>query len=104
MLNTAIGRLRVISILEAVSFLYLLFCSIYLKRMMGDDNAIRIPGLIHGLLFCVYCLCLYQAMEKAKWTIKTAFLVFLTSLIPFVPFFIEGWLKKEDRRTCPRPE
>ncbi|GAA5493878.1 hypothetical protein Rhal01_00030 [Rubritalea halochordaticola] len=104
MLNSPIGRLRVISILEALSFIYLLFCSIYLKRMMGDDSAIRVPGMIHGVLFCVYCMALYQAMEKAGWTIKTAFLIFLTSLVPIVPFFIEGWLKKEDHRACPRPE
>ncbi|MFC5049643.1 DUF3817 domain-containing protein [Rubritalea spongiae] len=97
-LNHSIGRFRLISILEALSYIYLLFCSIYLKRMLGDEEAIRIPGMIHGILFCIYCFCLYQAMETAKWSVKRAGLIFLTSLIPIVPFFIEGWLKREQER------
>jgi len=100
LLTNPIGRLRLISILEACSFLYLLFCSIYLKRMLGDVEAIRTPGMIHGILFCIYCVTLYQAMETAKWSIKTAILIFLTSLIPIVPFFIERWLKCEQVRAA----
>lgn len=104
MFQSPIGRLRIISILEAISFIYLLFCSIYLKRMMGDDTAIRTPGMIHGILFFIYCGALYQAMEKANWTFRTAGLIFISSLVPIVPFFIEAWLKKEDHRACPRAQ
>ena len=98
LLTNPIGRLRLISILEACSYLYLLFCSIYLNRMLGDAEAIRTPGMIHGILFCIYCVTLYQAMISAKWSIAKAFLIFLTSLIPIVPFFIERWLKREQVR------
>lgn len=66
--------------------------------MLGDAEAIRIPGMIHGVLFCIYCVFLFQAMEAAKWSVKRAGLIFLTSLVPFVPFFIEGWLKNEQDR------
>ncbi|MFD2157471.1 DUF3817 domain-containing protein [Rubritalea tangerina] len=97
-LSSPLGRFRLISILEALSFIYLLYCSIYLKRMLGDDSAIRIPGMIHGGLFCVYCLFLFQAMEVASWSVKRAGLIFLTSLVPIVPFFIEPWLKREQDR------
>ncbi|WP_018971117.1 DUF3817 domain-containing protein [Rubritalea marina] len=93
--NHAIGRLRLISILEALSYIYLLYCSIYLKRMLGDAEAIRIPGMIHGLLFCVYCVTLFQATEAGKWSLKKAFLYFLASLVPIVPFFLEPKLKRE---------
>lgn len=96
--NSAIGRFRLISLLEAASFIYLLYCSIYLKRMMGDADAIKTPGMIHGVLFCIYMLCLLFAMLEAKWSIKKAFLLFLTSLVPILPFFVEGWLKKEQLR------
>lgn len=98
LLTSSIGRFRLISILEALSYIYLLYCSIYLKRMMGDAEAIRTPGMIHGVLFCIYLTFLLPAMLEAKWTIKKAFLIFLTSLVPIVPFFIEGWLKREQRR------
>lgn len=100
---TPITHLRIISIIEALSYLYLAFCSIYLKRILGDDEAIRTPGMIHGVLFCIYCPFLLLAMRYAKWSLKTTALIFLTSLIPIVPFFLENWLKKEDHRTIPRP-
>lgn len=96
--NNSIGRFRLISLLEAASFVYLLYCSIYLKRMMGDAEAIRTPGMIHGVLFCIYVVALYQAMPLAKWSVKKAFLIFLTSLVPIVPFLIEPWLKREQQR------
>lgn len=98
LLTSPIGRFRLISVLEALSFIYLLFCSIYLKRMLGDAEAIRTPGMIHGVLFCIYCVAIYQAMESAKWSLKKTFLIFLTSLVPIVPFFIEAWLKREQIR------
>lgn len=98
MLKTAIGRLRVIGFLEALSYLYLLFASIYLKRMRGDEHAIMVPGWIHGILFTIFCFALLHAMIRAKWTVKTALKPFIASLLPFGPFVIEGWLRREDKR------
>lgn len=98
LLTSSLGRLRLISILEALSYIYLLYCSIYLKRVMGDDEAIKTPGMIHGVLFCIYALALFSAMIDAKWSLKTAFLVGLTSLFPIVPFLIDHWLKGEQKR------
>ena len=51
MLKTAIGRLRFVGLLEGTSFLVLLYCSIFLKRIQGNDDAIHLPGTIHGALF-----------------------------------------------------
>lgn len=96
LLKTAVGRLRVMSILDALSYIYLLYCAIYLKRMMGDDTAIKIPGMIHGVLFSFYCLTLLHAMLKKKWSIGVSILIGITSVIPFLPFWVEGWLKKQD--------
>ena len=46
--------LRVMSIADGISFLYLLYHSIYSKRILGIDEAIRVPGMIHGVLFCLF--------------------------------------------------
>ena len=96
--NSSIGRFRLLSLLDAASFIYLLYCSIYLKRIMGDADAIKIPGMVHGVFFSIYLLLLLFAMLDAKWSIKKAFLISLTSIVPFLPFFLEGWLKKEQLR------
>ena len=92
-----IGYFRLISILENLSWIYLIYCC-YLKYGKGITDAVSIPGRIHGGLFCLYLLLLLFAMLSAKWSIKRSFLIFLTSLFPFVPFFIEGWLKREQKR------
>lgn len=96
MLKSPVGRLRIISIIDALSFIYLLYCSIYLKQILGDASAVRIPGMLHGVFFTLFCVALYQAMEHKKWSIKTAFLIGLTSIVPFLPFWLETWLKKQD--------
>lgn len=97
LLTTAVGRLRIMSILDALSYIYLLYCAIYLKRMLGDDTAIRTPGMVHGILFTLYLVTLLNAMIVKKWSLLTAFLIGVTSVIPFLPFWLEGWLKKEDK-------
>ena len=79
-------------------FRSLLYCSIVLKRIQGHEEAIDIPGLIHGVLFIVLCLLLYLARKPAGWTIKTCAMVFGAALLPFGPFVIEPWLRREDRR------
>ena len=49
MLGTSIGRLRVVSLLEGLSWIVLLYCSVVMKRMQGHEDAIYLPGIIHGL-------------------------------------------------------
>lgn len=101
MLSTAIGRLRVISIIEALSYLYLLYHAIYSKRILGIEDAIKTPGMIHGVLFCIFCIALLDAMLAQKWSIKPPFWnrppvwIFLASLIPLAPIWVEIWLKKQ---------
>lgn len=87
--------LRIASLLDCLSFVILLYYAIYEKRILGDDTAVRIPGMIHGGIFTVFLILLYFTMEKRKWPIKRAGLVFVCSLIPFAPFFLEPSLKRE---------
>ncbi|BDS08052.1 membrane protein [Oceaniferula spumae] len=98
MFSSAIGRLRIISIIEGLSFLYLLYHSIYSKRILGIEDAIRVPGMIHGVLFCLFCIALLDATLAHKWKLKIPSLIFLASLIPFAPIWVELWLKKQSEK------
>ncbi|MGJ8676183.1 MAG: DUF3817 domain-containing protein [Akkermansiaceae bacterium] len=95
MLRTSIGRLRLISIIEGLSYLFLLYHSFYSKRMLGIDDAIKTPGMIHGILFCIFCIALLDAMLAHKWKLRIPALIFLASLIPLAPIWVEIWLKKQ---------
>ena len=98
MLKTPIGRLRLAGLLEGTSYLVLLYCSIVLKRIKGHEEAIHLPGIIHGGLFILLCLLLYLARKPAGWANRTCAMIFGAALLPFGPFMIEPWLKREDQR------
>lgn len=77
---SALRRLRLVSIPEAVSFLLLIVCSV-LKRTT-DFNAVPAMGMIHGLLFILYVLFWLDAWNRTKWDAKTGILYFVLSVLP----------------------
>ncbi|HCQ80293.1 MAG TPA: hypothetical protein DIV46_09990 [Verrucomicrobiales bacterium] len=103
MLQFPLGLLRLSSLLDGLSFIILLYFAIYEKRILGDETAVRIPGMVHGVIFTIFLILLYFTMEKRRWPIKRAALAFVCSLIPFAPFFLEPSLKKE-QRDSPSPD
>ncbi|MET9175387.1 DUF3817 domain-containing protein [Streptomyces misionensis] len=90
---TALRRLRLVSAPEAVSFIVLLVCSV-LKRTT-DFNAVPVMGAIHGVLFVLYVLFWADAWNKAKWSLGTAALYFVLSVLPTGGFFAERKLRRE---------
>lgn len=88
-------RLRIIGAIEGVSFIVLLYASIVLKRMRGDEDAIYVPGMIHGILFIIYCAALWHAMRVNERPVKWAAKFFVAALLPFGPFVVDGSLKRE---------
>lgn len=89
--------LRYASLAEGVSFLVLLYFAIYHKRILGDADAIRVPGMIHGVLFVLFCLSLGHVWIERSWGLKKAAFAFICSLLPFAPFYLERKLKEEER-------
>ena len=96
MLKTSIGRLRVIGIVEGISFLLLLGVAMPLKYMADKPMAVSIVGMAHGILFIVLCVALELVRREHRWPLKRAAMVFVAALIPFGPFIIDGKLKAED--------
>ena len=96
MTHTPIGRLRLVGILEGISFLLLLGIAMPLKYMWGQPLAVRIVGLIHGLLFLWFCGVLLNAKEAASWDLKKAGRILVAALLPFGPFVIDRGLRTED--------
>lgn len=90
---SALRRLRLVSAPEAVSFLLLLVCSV-LKRTT-DFNAVPAMGMIHGILFILYVIFWADAWNRTKWSLKTAAVYFVLSVLPAGGFFAERKLRRE---------
>lgn len=88
--------LRVVSFLEGFSFLILLYAAIYQKRILGVEDAIAVPGMVHGVLFVLFCFLLLHVWLERGWTLKKAAFAFMCSLLPFAPFYLERKLKQEE--------
>ncbi|MFF4831731.1 DUF3817 domain-containing protein [Streptomyces sp. NPDC001315] len=90
---TALRRLRLVSAPEAVSFLLLLVCSV-LKRTT-DFDAVPVMGSVHGVLFILYVIFWADAWNRTKWSLRTAALYFVLSVLPTGGFFAERKLRRE---------
>ncbi|CAN5820916.1 DUF3817 domain-containing protein [soil metagenome] len=89
MKKSPIPFLRLITLIEAVSFLVLLLIAMPLKYMAGIPLAVKIVGWVHGVLFVTFCFALLKTMLQARWSIFRAALIFVAALLPVVPFFID---------------
>ena len=89
--------LRILSMLDGASFIYLLFHSIYSKRIMGNAEAIQTPGMIHGVIFCGLVVSILVTSNQLKWPFRRAALVFVCALLPLAPFFLEFSLRQEQK-------
>ncbi len=95
-LGTPLGRLRAIGMMEGASFLLLLGLAMPLKYVWGLPMAVRVVGLVHGLLFLLFCVALARVSAQLGWSRRRAAVVFIAALLPFGPFVVDGGLREED--------
>jgi len=83
----SVKNFGIINSVEGYSYLLLLFVAMPLKYLAGIAIATKIVGMVHGILFILFCLLLVQAYAEAKWSMKENIIFFIASLIPFGTFF-----------------
>lgn len=93
MTNKNIERFRHIGNIEGYSFLILLFIAMPLKYFFDYPVATKIAGMVHGILFILFCMQLLKASEDANWSMKENAIYFVASLIPFGTFYTNNLLK-----------
>ena len=79
--------LRVVALVETVSFAILLVCSV-LKRTTAFD-AVPVMGPIHGVLFLGLCYLVLTQRSVLGWSGRKTLLV-LTVGSPFAHFVVRG--------------
>jgi len=94
MLKTSVGRLRFIALAEAISYLVLLGVAMPLKYLAHLPEPVKYTGWVHGVLFVLFCAALLHATLRTRWSLMFAGLIFVASLIPFAPFFLDRHLRE----------
>jgi integral membrane protein len=88
--SSSLGRLRLVGMLEGISFLLLLGVAMPLKYLAGQPEAVRVVGMAHGVLFLAYIAAIIQAqLEYEGWPWRRSGLVLLASFLPFGPFVVD---------------
>lgn len=86
---------RIVSIVEAVSFLVLLLIAMPLKYMGDMPVAVSVVGPIHGVLFLGYVGLAFLVREPLRWDVKRTVLALIAAVLPVAPFFVERYWAKQ---------
>jgi integral membrane protein len=77
---------KYVSFVEGISYLILMGIAMPIKYIGGIESAVAIPGMIHGVLFMLFCVVLLYVGIECKWGIKKMLIGFVSSIIPFGPW------------------
>ena len=99
-LSTALGQLRILAILEGISYL-LLIPTVILKYGFEIGLPNKIVGSIHGLLFVLYSLWVVYYAIKVKWSLTKTFICLAASLLPVATFIVDQKILKMEPEEGP---
>ena len=80
---------RIITFLEGVSYLLLLFVATPIKYLQGNDQYVKWLGMPHGILFMLYIVLAIVIRKEMNWNGKNFTIVLLCAIIPFGTFYVD---------------
>lgn len=86
--------LRVLGMLEACSFLLLLFVAMPMKYWLDNGSLIAPVGMAHGVLFLAYLLVLLVVSHQQKWPVSMFVMGLLAAILPFGPLVFDAKVAK----------
>jgi len=95
----SIKQLRVVGFAEGLSYLLLLFVAVPLKYLGGVALAVRVVGMIHGVLFLLYLVAVVRAGWGRRWPVVFWVEAIGASVVPFGPLLLDGKLRREGLAT-----
>lgn len=80
---------RIISFLEGVSYLLLLFIATPIKYTQGDSSYVKLLGMPHGILFMLYVVFAIVIQKQMKWNLKNMIIILICAIVPFGTFYVD---------------
>ena len=92
-----IRSLRIIGILEGISYLVLLCIAMPMKYFFHIPEAVKFTGWAHGVLFMAYIPAVFIARKAMNWGFVWTVFALKASIIPFGTFFLDRYLVKREK-------
>lgn len=90
LIQTRIGRLRILGFLEGISLLVLLFVAVPLKYIYQNPNLSALLGPIHGGIFVFFIFNTFSLAVEHNWKFKTTlWKIIVACFIPFGTIYID---------------
>ena len=84
-----IQKFRLLSLLEGISFLVILFITMPLKYLFDSPMPNKVIGMGHGALFLAYVAFAIFLKIEFNWSLKKLAIVLICSIIPFGTFWAD---------------
>lgn len=91
-------RFKIISILEGLSFLILLFIAMPMKYVFEQPLAVTYVGWAHGVLFVLYIYVVFPTARKVGWDFTKTLFALVASILPFGPFLFHRYLSRLEKK------
>ncbi|RZV18634.1 DUF3817 domain-containing protein [Aliarcobacter butzleri] len=86
---------RIISYIEGLSYLFLVFLAMPLKYLENNIFLMKILGMGHGILFILFCFSIFLFKKKYEISKEVFKDYFIYSLSPFGYLLIENNIKEK---------
>ncbi|MEO0592992.1 MAG: DUF3817 domain-containing protein [Myxococcota bacterium] len=80
---------RALSLIEGLSYILLVGIAMPLKYVGGIPHAVRVPGMIHGVLFVLLAAGVFALWASRRFSMKTSLFVMLWALVPLGALVLE---------------
>ena len=87
-------RFKWVAYAEGASFLALLGIAMPLKYLAGFPQAVRVVGMLHGLLFLLFVAAVLQVSVSMRWPLRRVVAALAASVLPFGPFVFDAHLRR----------
>jgi integral membrane protein len=90
LLQSSVGRLRILGWLEGITLLVLLVVAVPLKYFLHEPKWVQMLGPVHGVAFLLFLFNTLSVGVKHAWTFSgTTWKVIAACFIPFGTFYID---------------
>ncbi|MBX3102706.1 MAG: DUF3817 domain-containing protein [Bacteroidetes bacterium] len=104
LLNSSLGRLRVLSFLEGISLLLLVGIAMPLKYLGHDPSWVQVLGPLHGALFVAFVVSALNVAVACRWRwLLTLRVIGIASFIPGGNFYVDNQILRK-LATQPSPD